>query len=101
LAAPSFAAAAVGGRVMATVAVGSRVLIVGQGTIEKGSWAEGRSVGQLQQTLEARAILLSDNGREMWRPDPLGILSAGQELVLVTTRRGFARFVDGLETQAS
>ncbi|HEX8600551.1 MAG TPA: NAD(P)-binding protein [Chloroflexia bacterium] len=97
LAAPTFAAAAVGGQVIATAAVGKRVLIVGRGTIKSGSWAEGKSIDQLQQAIEGRAILLSENGRDTWRPDRLRVLAASQELVVATTRAGFARFVDSIE----
>jgi Trk K+ transport system NAD-binding subunit len=97
LAAPTFATAAVGGEVIATVSVGKRVLIVGQGTVREGSWAEGRSIDQLQRVIEGRAILLSGKGQETWQPDPLLVLEAGQELVVAATRAGFARFVDSLE----
>ena len=100
LAAPTFAAAAVGGKVIATAAVGKRVLIVGQGRVERGSWAEGKSIGQLQAAIEGRAILLSAGEHKTWRPDHLGVLSEGQELVVATTRAGFARFVESVEGQA-
>jgi Trk K+ transport system NAD-binding subunit len=98
LAAPTFAAAAVGGRVIATAAVGKRVLIVGQGRIEKGSWAEGKSIDQLQQAIEGRAILLADNGHKTWKPDHMRVLAEGHELVVATTRKGFARFVESIES---
>ncbi|HYP20559.1 MAG TPA: TrkA family potassium uptake protein, partial [Chloroflexia bacterium] len=97
LAAPTFAAAAVGGKVIATAAVGKRVLIVGQGRIERGSWAEGKSLEQLQRVIEGRAILLSADGHKTWRPDRATVLSEGQELVVATTRAGFARFVESVE----
>ncbi|MDQ3929440.1 MAG: NAD-binding protein, partial [Chloroflexota bacterium] len=97
LAAPTFAAAAVGGQVIATTAVGKRVLIVGRGTVKRGSWAEGKSVDQLQQAIEGRAILLSHDGQNTWRPDRQRRLEEGEELVVATTRAGFARFVDSLE----
>ncbi|MEA2574495.1 MAG: hypothetical protein QOH93_1793 [Chloroflexia bacterium] len=97
LAAPTFAAAAVGGRVIATTAVGTRVLIVGQGKVQEGSWADGKSIDQLQGAIEGRAILLSDDGHRMWRPEPMRVLAAGQELVVATTRVGFAKFVDSIE----
>ncbi|HEX8229669.1 MAG TPA: NAD(P)-binding protein [Chloroflexia bacterium] len=97
LAAPTFAAAAVGGQVIATAAVGKRVLIVGRGTVKSGSWAEGKSIDALQQSIEGRAILLSEDGRDTWRPDRLHMLAAGQEVVVATTRAGFASFVDSIE----
>jgi Trk K+ transport system NAD-binding subunit len=99
LAAPTFAAAAVGGKVIATAAVGKRVLIVGQGKIERGSWAEGKSIDLLQQAIEGRAILLSASGHKTWRPDRLRLLGEGHELVVATTRAGFARFVESVEGQ--
>lgn len=99
LAAPTFAAAAVGGKVIATAAVGKRVLIVGQGRIERGSWAEGKSIEQLQGAIEGRAILLSAGGHKTWRPNRLHLLGEGHELVVATTRAGFARFVESVEGQ--
>jgi Trk K+ transport system NAD-binding subunit len=101
LAAPTFAAAAVGGKVIATAAVGKRVLIVGQGRIARGSWAEGRNIGELQGAIEGRAILLSADGHKAWRPDRLRVLSEGHELVVATTRAGFARFVESVEGQGA
>jgi uncharacterized protein with PhoU and TrkA domain len=76
------------------------VLILGQGRVERGSWAEGKSIGQLQAAIEGRAILLSAGEHKTWRPDHLGVLSEGQELVVATTRAGFARFVESVEGQA-
>ncbi|HEY0071526.1 MAG TPA: NAD(P)-binding protein [Chloroflexia bacterium] len=101
LAAPTFAAAAVGGRVIATAAVGKRVLIVGQGRIERGSWAEGKSIAEVQEAIEGRAILLLDRGQKSWRPDRLRVLAAGQELVVAATRAGFARFVESVDGQGT
>jgi Trk K+ transport system NAD-binding subunit len=101
LAAPTFAAAAVGGRVIATAAVGKRVLIVGQGRIERGSWAEGKSIAEVQEAIEGRAILLLDRGQKTWRPGRLHVLAAGQELVVATTRAGFARFVESVDGQGT
>jgi hypothetical protein len=83
--------------VIATAAVGKRVLIVGQGRVDKGSRAEGESIERLQEAIDGRAILLSDNGHKTWRPDRLHVLAAGQELVVATTRAGFARFVESVE----
>ncbi|MEO6457169.1 MAG: NAD(P)-binding protein [Chloroflexia bacterium] len=97
LAAPTFAAAAVGGRVVGTAAVGNRVLVIGRGRVEAGSWTESKSIDQLQQTVEARAILLFENGHNTWRPGPHSVLAEGHELVVVATRRGFARFIESVE----
>jgi uncharacterized protein with PhoU and TrkA domain len=83
--------------VIATAAVGKRVLIVGQGRIVKGSWAEGKSIDQLQGVIEGRAILLSAGGHKTWQPDRLHTLAEGHELVVATTRAGFARFVESVE----
>jgi Trk K+ transport system NAD-binding subunit len=93
LAAPAFAAAAVGQRVLATVPVGARAVVVAQARIEAGSWAAGRSVAALERDAECRVLLVADGARREWRPDGDTALAAGQELTVVATRQGLAQLL--------
>lgn len=90
LAAPAFAAAAAGRLVIATISAGPRVLIVAQVGVEPGSWAEGKTIAGLESSAEGRVLLLSNGGTQHWRPAKDTPLAAGQELVVVVTRRGLA-----------
>lgn len=97
LAAPAFAAAAVGRQVLATIPVGtSRILVVARVPIEAGSRADGSTVEREEGRASSierggcRVLAVVDHDEVSWRPDPATRLVAGQELVLVATRRGLA-----------
>jgi Trk K+ transport system NAD-binding subunit len=94
LAAPSFAAAAVGHKVVATIPAGNRVLIVAQETVEEGSWAEGRTVADLESAFEGHILLVERKEQaQTWCPSSGYRLLAGDELALVTTRKGLVEAV--------
>jgi len=94
LAAPSFAAAAVGHKVIATIPAGNRVLIVAQETIEPGSWAEGRSISELSGAFEGRILLVERKSEPpKWCPSPDYRLAPGDEIALVATRKGLVEAV--------
>jgi Trk K+ transport system NAD-binding subunit len=94
LAAPPFAAAAVGHKVAATIPAGNRVLIVAQEIIEPGSWAEGHTVGEMENTFEGQIILLERPGEpQSWNPASDVRIAAGDEVALVTTRKGLVQAV--------
>lgn len=97
LAAPAFAAAAVGRQVLATIPVGTaRILVVARVPIEEGSRADGSTVAAEEGSAAAeprggaRIIAVIDGDEVSWRPTGDTRLSAGQELLLVATRRGLA-----------
>lgn len=99
LAAPSFAAAAVGHKVSATIPAGNRVLIVAQETIEPSSWAEGRTIAELESAFEGHIILLERPGEpQIWQPDDALRIEAGDEIALVSTRKGLIEAVRITET---
>ena len=75
---------------IATIPAGPRVLIVAQVGVQPGSWAEGKTVAGLESSAEGRLLLLSNDGTQHWRPAKDTPLAAGQELVVVVTRRGLA-----------
>lgn len=97
LAAPAFAAAAVGRQVLATIPVGtSRILVVARVPVEVGSRADGSTVEREEGSASSverggcRIIAVVDQDAVSWRPDASTRVMAGQELVLVATRRGLA-----------
>ena len=99
LAAPAFAAAAVGRRVVATLPAGRRVLVLAQFAVEPGSAAAGRTVADLEARAEGRVLLITQAGRQTWRPTPDAILAPGQELLVVASRSGVAQVATLTEAQ--
>lgn len=92
IAAPAFVSAAIGHRVISTIAVGDRMLVVARSTVAAGSEAEGRDLAWLQDGPYARVIALSRGEERTWSPPAESVLEAGDELVVVATRKG----LDGL-----
>jgi Trk K+ transport system NAD-binding subunit len=97
LAAPAFAAAAVGRQVLATIPVGTaRILVIARVPIEEGSRTDGSSVGREESSASSveqggcRVLAVISRDEASWRPDPTTRLEAGQEILLVATRRGLA-----------
>jgi Trk K+ transport system NAD-binding subunit len=86
LAAPSFAAAAAGEHVLATIAVGAEVLAVARLRVEPGCQAQGRTVAELEAAAGSRVLLLDDGREPRWRPDPATPLGGGTKLVAVVAR---------------
>jgi Trk K+ transport system NAD-binding subunit len=97
LAAPAFATAAIGERIIATTSAGTRVLVFAQLDVEAGSGVENTTVGALEGGAEARVIFLRCGGRDVWRPAAGTVLRAGDELVVVATRSGVASVFDAAE----
>jgi len=100
LAAPAFAAAAVGRQVLASIPVGtSRVLIVARVPIEEGAIADGSTVAVEESRASSveqggcRVLAIIDGDEVRWKPAPDERVRAGQELVIVATRRGLATTV--------
>ena len=97
LAAPAFAAAAVGRQVLATIPLGmSRILVVARVPVEVGSRADGSTVAREEGSASSverggcRILAVVDGDAVSWRPAASTRVMAGQELVLVATRRGLA-----------
>lgn len=108
LAAPSFAAAAVGREVFATIPVGHRrVLVVARAPIEPGSEADGSTVGDEERHASAvqlgglRVLAVATGDDVRWQPQPGDVVTAGSELIVVATRRGLAAAVRRGGTQAT
>ncbi|HET9494325.1 MAG TPA: NAD(P)-binding protein, partial [Chloroflexia bacterium] len=97
LAAPSFAAAAVGRRVVASIAVGKRVLIAAQTHVEPGSPADGITVAQLEDGTEGRVLLVEGKAGKEWAPAPERNLAPGDVMTVVATRPGLIHMLESTE----
>jgi Trk K+ transport system NAD-binding subunit len=91
LAAPSFAAAAAGEHVLATIAVGAQVLAVARLRVEPGCRAQGHTVAELEAAAGSRVLLLDDGREPRWRPHGATLLDGGAELVVVVARGELGR----------
>ncbi len=97
LAAPAFAAGAVGEQVIATVPAGRRVLLVARLRVGEGSRAAGATVAGIEEAIKGRVLALSEAGEQQWRPPPDSRLGAGEELTVVVTRQGLAEALSHVE----
>jgi Trk K+ transport system NAD-binding subunit len=97
LAAPAFAAAAISRRVVATIPVGHRrVLVIARVPIAAGSPAAGSTVGEEESAAAevelgaARVLAIVRGDDVIWKPDRDQALDAGDDLVLLAPRRSLA-----------
>ena len=88
LAAPAFVSAALGHRVLSTLPVGDRTLVVARASVIENTAAAGKSVEWLLDGPYARVLMVKRGEQQTWRPGPEVELLAGDELVLVSTRKG-------------
>lgn len=103
LAAPAFAAAAVGSEVIATVPVGDRrVILFARLRVPGGSLLDGRLAASLNAEGLLRVLAVADPGSEEARWDiPAGeILDAGEEVVVAATRAGLGELLHLASTPA-
>ena len=100
LAAPAFAAAAVGRQVLASIPLSARqVLMVARVPVEAGSAADGSTVAS-EETMgtdlesdDCRVLALVVGDQVRWTPAATDAVQAGMEMVVVATRRGIASAV--------
>jgi Trk K+ transport system NAD-binding subunit len=97
LAAPAFAAAAVGEHVIASIPAGRRVLLVARLHVGAGSRAAGRGVADFEAGTERRVLSLTVGGQRHWCPPGDTLLPAGEELTVVVTRQGLAEALAQVE----
>lgn len=90
LAAPAFAAAALGKEVLAIVPAGARAVVIARVAAGPQAPAGGETVAAVAGAAEGRVLLLTRAGRPEWRPSGDARLEAGDELVVVATRAGLA-----------
>ena len=93
LAAPAFAAAATGPEVLASMPVGDRrTLMFVRLHVPPGSRLVGQRVSDIDLAGERRILAVGDPGTDeaRWWPSPDETLDPGEQVVIVTTRLGFA-----------
>ena len=91
LAAPAFAAAAIGSEVIATVPVGDkRMILFARLRVPAGSMLEGRLASSLGKVGALRVLAVADPGSEhaRWTFPPDEVMDAGEEVVVAATRAG-------------
>jgi len=96
LAAPAFAAAAVGSEVVATVPVGDRrVVLFARLRVPPGSMLEGRLASTLDAPGALKLLAVADPGSEeaRWDYPPDEVLDAGEEVVVAATRAGLGELL--------
>lgn len=91
LAAPAFAAAAVGRQVLVSIPVGPRVLVVARLPVGAGSSADGSTILDEEASTESRVLAVETGGTRLWRPTPATPIAAGDRLLVVATRQGVAQ----------
>jgi Trk K+ transport system NAD-binding subunit len=101
LAAPAFAAAAVGRQILLSIPVGPRVLVVARLPVEAGSPADGSTVGAEEAEVEARVLALERGSGRTWEPAGAMTMAAGDRLLVVATRRGIAEAVRRTQPMAA
>ena len=103
LAAPTFAAAAIGSEVVATVPVGDRRLILfARLRVPDGSALVGRLASTLDRVGAIRLLAVADPGTEAarWAIPPDEVLDPDEEIVVAATRQGLADLLRLAATEA-
>jgi Trk K+ transport system NAD-binding subunit len=102
LAAPAFAAAAIGSEVVATVPVGDRrVMLFARIPVTEGSGLAGAPIGALDRPGERSILAIDGPGDDdaEWTPGPDDAAQAGDELIVAATRAGLARLLERSRTR--
>lgn len=94
LAAPAFAAAALGRRMEVIFPIGRRVLLFTEVTVSADSLAPGRMLTELEEPGACRILAWSQQRSDAWVWDqPDVALAGGDRLAVVATRAGLARLL--------
>ena len=97
LAAPAFAAAAVGEHVIASIPAGRKVLLVARLHVGGGSRAAGGCVEAFEAAIQGRVLALTVDGVRRWCPAPGTHMTSGEEVTAVVTRQGLAEALAQVE----
>jgi Trk K+ transport system NAD-binding subunit len=97
LAAPAFAAAMLEHQVLRTIAVGRHVLLIADIRIAGQAGLAGSFISDTEQDGQVRVLALGIGGRTTldWSPHRGYLLAAGDQLIILATRRGLSRFLSG------
>jgi Trk K+ transport system NAD-binding subunit len=101
LAAPAFAAAAVGEHVIASIPAGRRVLLVARLRVGNGSRAADETVAAFEQAIQGRVLTVAAGGEQRWCPAGDTPLVPDEDLTVVVTRQGFAEALAYIEASES
>ena len=101
LAAPAFVSAALGHRILSTLPIGDRTLVVAHANVVENAAAAGRNVAWLLDGPYARVLLIRRGEEQTWRPGPEVELLAGDQLVMVSTRKGLDEILRRTEVPAA
>jgi Trk K+ transport system NAD-binding subunit len=105
LAAPAFAVAMLEHKVLRTIAVGSRhVLVIADVRVEPGSGLAGQRLADLERDRLSRVLALAEAGKPQsfnWAPRRDRRLVAGDRLIVLATRAGLSTFLAGNRPQVA
>ncbi|WP_410792948.1 NAD-binding protein [Kribbella sp. C-35] len=94
LVAPAVAAAVANRRKQVTIPAGRRVLLLTEVTVEPGSVADGRRLGELNEAEGLRVLARQDrHGPWEWSPASERQVKVGDRLAVAGTRAGLARLL--------
>jgi Trk K+ transport system NAD-binding subunit len=95
LAAPAFATAMLEHQVLRTIPVGRHVMLIADIQVADQAGLAGNSIADTEQDGQARVLALAIGGRTTldWSPRRRYLLTAGDRLVILATRRGLSRFL--------
>jgi Trk K+ transport system NAD-binding subunit len=95
LAAPAFATAMLEHQVLRTIPVGRHVMLIADIGVADQAGLAGNSIADTEQDGQARVLALAIGGRTTldWSPRRGYLLTAGDRLVILATRRGLSRFM--------
>jgi len=95
LAAPAFATAMLEHQVLRTIAVGRHVLLIADIRIADQAGLAGSFISDTEQDGQVRVLALGIGGGTAldWSPHRGYLLSAGDRLIILATRRGLGRFL--------
>jgi len=93
LAAPGFVTATFGHQVVSAIPVGDQMLVIAHLHVAAGGKVEGKSITRLTDDVYGRVLTLTHGEEQVWSPEPDTVLAAGDELMVVATRRGLGELV--------
>jgi uncharacterized protein with PhoU and TrkA domain len=69
------------------------MLVIAQISVAAGSHYEQQKIGQLIDDVYGRVLMLARGDQQTWAPDAQTDLEAGDDLLVVATRRGLGELV--------
>jgi Trk K+ transport system NAD-binding subunit len=91
LAAPYFAAAAVGPEVNTIIRRGGEMWLLADAMVRPGSRADGMLLSALEEDGDFKLVAVRDSITESWRPDREQALAQGHEILVATRREALGR----------